>query len=876
MATYKRHPSSSSDATLIYAPDIKCYVRKYVDGRILDLSDDIEDFTLDRVTNAVSRFDCTLNNQYHKYTSSESTRVDVMDSIVVFLRRLEYLQVFTGYVTYAPLETAIPGSVTLRAGCTIKRLEHTYWDPYTPQGLSFLPNSGVRQKLWYNPITGEYEEIADGGIRAVDYEDAGAAKSAFRILTQVAGYDEGQILIQKIPREFVDRIATLRAGTEYREDRSDTAEIIAALLSTYGYGADATASGPGGVIPQEYAGELQYPLSTSSPRVRVFTGQATGRMAISGESRTNPNDPWYCAMDWPSESFSQWRNYHLYVTNQGISTGVVLRPAEMIPGVERTLWVTEEAYNKLGLNTPNPDSKVNVKVIEKSAAPAGPIQVTTVTQPSTTANGTSNNTPITNNPVSGTSNPTAGITTAAEFLRYALAQAGDRYVTAAGRDTADTDPDAFDCSGLVYWAAVQCGYPASWPGFGQWALSETQYLICKQEGTLLSVEDAKKTAGALLFRSGGNWNRVGNTSGRNTGHVAISLGNGSIIHAASPSLGVRVGSVGDSYEFGGWLKGMTFTGPITGLPQSAGSGGDPRGTGSTTGGGFRGSTEGVVTPLGTYAGSNTPQGGTYDLSPFALQMQYPSVSLASVALDGRRAFINDEQVIKTIGTLMQSSLREFQSAPDGKFIAWYPDYFGFYGKTPAMTIRDIELVNLDIYNTDESIATHVAVAGQSLSPGGSPTELDRWLATQGIVSVENTQLFKMLAGYSPSSRVEMDAKALLDRFGMRPLTKMTSLVQDPLWEWMQALFLFMKAWATWTQTHFTVTFMPELYPGMRIIFPDHDNLEMYVESVSHRGSAQSGYSTTVNAVAPVRNGKLILDGIPRKVNRGNSMAPRAV
>jgi len=120
----------------------------------------------------------------------------------------------------------------------------------------------------------------------------------------------------------------------------------------------------------------------------------------------------------------------------------------------------------------------------------------------------------------GPSGAGAGDKSAELMVRIALGQAGDRYVYGAEAKLSDKDPDAFDCSELVQWAVAQAG--GSIPDG-----SSAQYATCRKHHTTLTVAQAIKTRGALLFRGPG-----GNE------HVAISLGNGKTIEARGRAYGV--------------------------------------------------------------------------------------------------------------------------------------------------------------------------------------------------------------------------------------------------------------------------------------------------------------------------------------------------
>lgn len=100
----------------------------------------------------------------------------------------------------------------------------------------------------------------------------------------------------------------------------------------------------------------------------------------------------------------------------------------------------------------------------------------------------------------------------------AMTQTGDPYVYGAEVDLDDPDPTKFDCSELVQWVCHQLNIQPEMPDG-----SANQRAFCEHYGTMISIEDAVKTAGALLFGDG---------------HVAISRGDGSTIEARGKDYGV--------------------------------------------------------------------------------------------------------------------------------------------------------------------------------------------------------------------------------------------------------------------------------------------------------------------------------------------------
>jgi cell wall-associated NlpC family hydrolase len=134
------------------------------------------------------------------------------------------------------------------------------------------------------------------------------------------------------------------------------------------------------------------------------------------------------------------------------------------------------------------------------------------------------------------------------FLRVAKAQIGDRYVFGAEVKLSDPNPSVFDCSEFTQWAAFQAG--AKIPDG-----ATAQYMFFKEKGLLIDPSQAKNTPGALLF-SFDREPRPGD--GRTPGaHVAISLGNGKVVEAANPRVGVRESNAGNRFEFAAIIPGIS-------------------------------------------------------------------------------------------------------------------------------------------------------------------------------------------------------------------------------------------------------------------------------------------------------------------------------
>jgi hypothetical protein len=124
-----------------------------------------------------------------------------------------------------------------------------------------------------------------------------------------------------------------------------------------------------------------------------------------------------------------------------------------------------------------------------------------------------------NNP-NNFNNPIQGNGSASDFIRIAMSQVGKQYILGSEANPNDPNPRAFDCSELVEWAVKRAG-----GNIVDGAANQFNY--CRQHGTVISVQQALRTPGALLFY-------------KNLGHVMISLGDGRVVEAGNSRVGVVV------------------------------------------------------------------------------------------------------------------------------------------------------------------------------------------------------------------------------------------------------------------------------------------------------------------------------------------------
>src|SRR6476659_4379840 len=113
-------PSAATGAgtqTFVYSPNIIAHVAT-ADGNEVVLWNDILRGQVVRRVDSVSSLSLQLNNKRGRYTGKLSR----MDRIVVFASRLQYMQVFSGYLDEVPVLDLFPDVCTITATCTLKRL----------------------------------------------------------------------------------------------------------------------------------------------------------------------------------------------------------------------------------------------------------------------------------------------------------------------------------------------------------------------------------------------------------------------------------------------------------------------------------------------------------------------------------------------------------------------------------------------------------------------------------------------------------------------------------------------------------------------------------------------------------------------------------
>lgn len=348
-----------------------------------------------------------------------------------------------------------------------------------------------------------------------------------------------------------------------------------------------------------------------------------------------------------------------------------------------------------------------------------------------------------------------------------------------------------------------------------------------------------------------------------SGHVVLWLGDGTILEAQQTGVPVHIipnpyGPPGTWYgAYRACLNGGVNPAAPFNPPWTMGAGTPPSAVTQISGSGATGSSaasEGIARNL------------------FSFQFN-PGQFVSQVAgmFTGIRAFIEGEPLIEMVSAICAAGLRNWSSGPDGSFIAWYPDYWGWDGKPAVMSLADVEMKDCTINFSDDALSTHVYINGSTTMglADTADTELAAWLQTAGVVTVEAQQdwLFQRLLAMAPG---DLDAgisgELLMQRYGVRPFKATYTMAGSAELEFLIACQVFMQKWAEQYRTNISMTFMPELFPGMRCVLRGH-NLEVYVAGVTHNFDFAQGFTTEVTIMAPSNpNGLTLMSSVNTAVD----------
>jgi murein DD-endopeptidase MepM/ murein hydrolase activator NlpD len=881
---------------LVYSPKAFVYVKNR-NGQILDLSRYVVSGSVNRRINQVSSATVQLRNPNMIWTVKGRDNHQAflpMDPITIYLMRVKGrpVRVFTGFLDTIPFYEMYPGTITLNASCTLKKLLYTFFDPALPYTRDFLTEYG-----WYPDANGSLKNPdalaqvlkTDKDDPRTKLTDGSIGNLLYATLKHIGGWKSHDIFIEQLPMGIVQRMQDLykKFDESNKLAKDEWEKLMHDIIGSAAFGgAGGSASGGpvgnvGGVpkkfIPIYIAAASKYHLGDKGPSILAAIH------SIESAFGTNMGSSSAGAIGHMQFMPGTWATYGVDANHDGkkdpfnaddaIFAAARYLSASGAPGnwhdaifaynhaewyVQDVLKAAEKFYRATKENDPQadenkPDEPKNKKTSVTDAgapteAPAQIVQAKYVSEyerlhPEAPRLGPPRRSPSSSSdqkiyrPINGNGSygrgwheSTKGVTGRTNTSGHWHWHSGLDYAVPGGT------PCVAPADGVITMATL------SWSDGGMVHFKFTQ-----------DVGDIK--AGTII-----GWGHIQSKSVNSGDKVR---GGQEVARSGVPSGGAHVHFIQTdaSNESSGGGDGTTDPAPLLHALQ--------QGKTSPTSGGNAGSGGGG----GGGTGNLDDMYSVAKASAFAAQLEWPTMeeTIEAIGLQGQKSLMNDKPLMPFIQQLTDASLRQFQSMPNGDFFGFYPDYFGeFNHRKPYWYINDIEILNGRIQLTDDALATHVYVVGDTL-PGMN--DYVNKLFSAGVINVFNVFGAEGVLNrdaplpsddpkgtdrqVSPEedSRDLMpvddaiDAAAFLRRYGARPSLHEEAFIRSPYFEAFMAYQTFMLMWSRQFLTTFTFTFMPELYPGGHVGFPEH-GLQMYIDEVEHSWDYESGFTTTANLSAP--------------------------
>jgi hypothetical protein len=825
-------------ATLVYSPAIRVRIASEKNG-IIDISEDISSWEMIRRSNTVSSFNFVLQNTQRKYDRVFRPA----DRITVDLKRITWVTVFSGTMNNVPIFSSWPRSLSLSASCTLKKLQFWPWDPTTQAAVEMIANH-----------TPTLQAASTKG-------DAGLSGLITQALTDVCDWNPKGIHIGAVPNAWF----RWAQDTETSINNASNMAVILGSHSTIGGVANL---GTIKLKAGDWAGftldQAQVNLATSI--YAAVLGQAglskakeqdraalIALMVVGDESSFAPADH---AVDGtslgPYQQLDAWGPASVRQDIEGSTKLFLFGGQDHQPGLfDKDNWKTgipwEVAQSVQGSGAGDHNHGANYQAWYPTAIALVEACRKKLTAAVTKGGG---------NLVGGGDAPNQGLPTGGtKFLttgdvfakvaydlindrpKYAIKYSQERGTHAS--DPTNDNPTRLDCSSLVSWVTYHATGKI-WAGTN----TGTQWPLCKIK---IDYDMAANIRGCLYF----------NLAGGSPEHVAVSLGNGLEVAAHDEQMGVVMDSiVNTGCNSAALHPEVDYTAAATNEKARAylqKKLGKPCTISPAT------SWDAVQDPSQSNQSSDQNQS---DDSPFGQLINVLGTNPVASGniFGGPRELINNQYLLPWITNLTNSSMRAFCSAPNGDFMAWFPDYYNVWNTAAIMKIKQIELMDFTVEWSDQQIVTHEFVLGSMYSlldqvSGGivdgsseSYSTLSSMLSTEGIASLDFPQIFKTIYGKTAKKH---SVHEYLKRFGARPNVESFPNIMHGPQEFYMALWQFMKHWSEQFNATIPMTFMPELYPGMLIQIDAYD-FQAYVTEVTHRGSYGQGgkFVTEAKIIAP--------------------------
>jgi hypothetical protein len=895
---------------LVYAPRAYVYTKK-ADGTILDLSNYVTEGTVDRKINQVSTASVTLRNPYRVFTKpSKGAAFHPQDPITIYLERIAGypVRVFTGYLDETPYYQLYPGTISLSASCTLKRLLYSYFDPSLPYMIAFFEKYG-----WINTGSGSLissqsfnakqmttqADVNAGTKPFTDLQDGSLGKLLWAVLYNIAQWNDTNIYIEALPsgaNGIAARMATLMQSLQ-QEQQQASAEFNTFLEAVVGTGSQGSGGGAGNTGTTSLTG------GTTNQKIWNFLIQKgctpAGAAAVIGnwgvEAPNGPGEAQGGGTAIPSIAsglgygLAQWGGSRLAALIQYAQSQN--KPPSNLAIQLNFFWteINNGSYAEAlqAITTSTSVSSATTTFCDIYEAPGTPNLATRIQlanqalqdygsgsgSSNTGSTSTENNSSASSSGTVNTALNTSGnqMTRIQAMLDAAQAIANSKlpYAWGGGHAKAGTPSQGGNSDG---------GNGATVTGFD---CSGTVGAVLAAAGLITyggPVDVSNLLPGQANAQDGPGQGAPEVTLYANPAHIFMTI-NGRAFGTAGGTTATPTGGAD-------WIPGGTgdvsafsaYHFPMSVLNQTV--------------------TYNAPNVTGNSSGAPSSGGGNTSAQAFVAELQFPSVEdqVTAIALGAEgKGLMHDQQLMPFVQQLTQASMRSFQSLPNGDFYAFYPDYFGEMGQhQPYWLIDDIEILDGGINLNDNGLSTHVYAIGDNTWPVNN--ELMNMLFSAGTITVYNaflgnlvdtqaggsrkaTQTSKHDKKTSPATTVTDpgqnlsgnimkadEAAKFVERYGARPLVQNYPMVRSAIYEMLLAYQQFMTAWSTQFDTPFTFTFMPEVFPGGKVAFPNH-GLQMYVQEVVHSWNyAEGGFTTTATLSAPSVYGNTNEDLPPNMVD----------
>lgn len=856
---------------LVYSPKAYIFIRRR-SGEIADVSRYCTAGSVERRVNAVSTATFTLRNPNMLFTAKGGDHAAFfpMDPVTIYLQRLKGrpIRVFTGFLDETPYYEMYPGTVEFSASCTLKRLLYTYFDPALPYTRDFLAEYG-----WNTAPDGSvYNPRAVGGIE--DDKDGGMGALLFATMQHIGHWDKSNIKIEALPEDLIARMADMMKTFE-EDNKAARTELETLIRRFIGAGDYGDSGGSSDVDVSGYDGEVAeivYQVGKAmGARPKLMLSAFMTGIVESGMKNLDFGDAdskgWRqereSLYDDPTNVNNSAKRY--FQEGQDIISGKT--PGKANTGSYQDSWTPGRLAQAIqGSAFPDRYDEVHsqaVTLMEKTGAKVDSKDKDDDKNAADTDTG-----PVKERLFKDPNRPNSYEAGGKQQVRNSRRDGRD--------DKKSSDADAENREKLSKTVDVHGAKPG------------------------LQVILNLALSYGLQITAGKNDHSTTTSSGNVSDHsigLALDLSNGSAptkemdafnkfvkenMAAMVKQLIWRNKDQFNGYDIGDHMnhvhlaikpefadnKEACLNAVVDAL---AGRSIEDPATQTDTGNSV--STSGIMSRVNATVMANTMQWAALE------------EGLLATALQGSRSLMNDKPLMPFIQQMAESSLRQFMSMPNGDFFAFYPDYFGeTWHRPPYWIIDDIEVLEGRVKLSDEALVTHQYVIGDTAYEG-NPGSLTNKLFSSGSVSITNAFQSDLVTTDAAKTRDDKsedkatrkqfsafqrilkqdEAVQFLERYGARPNVEEFPFIRNPFFEMFMAYQRFMQSWSRQFLSPFKLTFMPELYPGGKVGFPEH-GLQMYVEEVTHSWDYTSGFVTEAELSSPAamldNKGKPLSNNLP--------------